>query len=86
LTGAIKRAMAANGGTIPSRKQVLDAVAHAQFSGVTDHYSFDSAGDTISPLMSLYQVQNGRWVYMKQIEASSTWLAGLRSDCEAHEP
>ena len=71
LIDAITRAMAANGGTIPSRPQVLNAVAHAQFSGVTDKYSFDSFGDVISPLMSLYQVHNGRWVFIEQIDASS---------------
>lgn len=71
LIDAITRAMEANHGIIPRRSQVLDAIAHADFSGVTDHYSFDSAGDVISPLMSLYQVQNGRWLYVKQIDASS---------------
>jgi hypothetical protein len=37
---------------------------------VTGTHSFDANGDPISPLMSIYEVQNGRWVYQQQIDAS----------------
>jgi branched-chain amino acid transport system substrate-binding protein len=70
LIDAIKHAIAVNGGAIPSRLQVVNAVAHAQFTGVTGTHSFDANGDPISPLMSIYEVQNGRWVYQQQIDAS----------------
>lgn len=69
LIDAIQRVVTANQGKFPTRAQVLDAVAHTQLSGVTGTYSFDSSGDAISPLMSLYQVHNGEWLYQKKIEA-----------------
>jgi branched-chain amino acid transport system substrate-binding protein len=72
LIAAIEQAVAANHGSIPSRRQVLDAVARIQFAGVTGNYSFDQFGDAISPLMSLYQVVNGKWVHLKRIDASPT--------------
>jgi branched-chain amino acid transport system substrate-binding protein len=72
LIDAISRAIEANAGRIPTRLQVLDAVAHTQgFKGVTGTYSFDANGDAISPLMSIYEVQNGGWVYLRQLDASA---------------
>jgi branched-chain amino acid transport system substrate-binding protein len=72
LIDAISRAVEANGGRIPTRLQVLDAVTHTQgFKGVTGTYSFDANGDAISPLMSIYEVQNGGWVYLRQLDASA---------------
>jgi len=72
LIDAISRAVQATGGAIPTRKQVLEAVAHTQqFKGVTGTYSFDSNGDAISPLMSLYKVENGKWVFKDKIDASA---------------
>lgn len=70
LIDAITQAIQANHGAIPTRTQVLDAVAHSQFKGVTGSYSFDTNGDAISSLMSIYEVQNGKWVYQRQIDAS----------------
>ncbi len=72
LIDAISRAIEANGGRIPTRLQVLDAVAHTQgFKGVTGTYSFDANGDAVSPLMSISEVQNGGWVYLRQLDASA---------------
>jgi branched-chain amino acid transport system substrate-binding protein len=72
LIAAIEQAVAANHGSIPNRRQVLDAVARIQFTGVTGIYSFDQNGDAISPLMSVYQVVNGKWVHLGRIDASPT--------------
>lgn len=72
LIAAIEQAVAANHGSLPNRRQVLDAVARIQFTGVTGSYSFDSNGDANSPLMSLYQVVNGKWVYLNKVDASRT--------------
>lgn len=70
LIDAIKRAIAANGGRIPTRRQVVEAVAHTpQFKGVTGTYSFDAFGDAVSPMMSVYRVDNGRWVFWQNIDA-----------------
>ena len=71
LIEAIQRVVDANGGAAPTRAEVLDAVAHGTFNdGVTGHYTFDPYGDAISPMMSVWKVQGGKWVYMKQIDVS----------------
>jgi branched-chain amino acid transport system substrate-binding protein len=72
LIAAIEQAVAANHGSLPNRRQVMDAVARIQFTGVTGTYSFDQNGDATSPLMSVYQVVNGTWVYLKKIDAGPT--------------
>jgi branched-chain amino acid transport system substrate-binding protein len=70
LIDAIQRVVSANHGAFPTRAQVLDAVAHTnRFPGLTGTYSFDSNGDAISPMMSIYRVENGQWVYQQRIEA-----------------
>ena len=73
LIAAIQQAMDENHGTVPNRRQVLDAVARtAAFEGVTGTYSFDQNGDAVSPLMSVYSVEGGAWVYKGKIEAAAT--------------
>jgi branched-chain amino acid transport system substrate-binding protein len=70
LIEAIQRVVTANHGAFPTRAQVLDAVAHTtQFPGLTGTYSFDSNGDAISPMMSIYRVEKGQWVYQQKIAA-----------------
>ena len=72
LIDAITRAIEANGGRIPTRAQVVDAVAHTHFfEGVTGTYSFDAHGDALSPMMSVYRVENGHWVFLRRIDASA---------------
>ena len=71
LIDAITRAVEADGGSFPTRSQVVEAVAHTHFKGVTGTYVFDANGDAISPLMSIYRVDHGQWVYLQQIDASS---------------
>jgi branched-chain amino acid transport system substrate-binding protein len=73
LIGAISHAVQANGGSIPNRSQVLKAVAQTKgFKGVTGTYSFDANGDAMSPMMSVYKVENGKWVYVEKIDASAS--------------
>jgi branched-chain amino acid transport system substrate-binding protein len=65
LIDAISRALQQNSGKIPTRLQVLNAVASTQgFEGVTGTYSFDARGDATSPLMSVYRVTNGAGTYL----------------------
>lgn len=71
LIDAISRAIDANGGRIPTRAQVVKAVAQAHFEGVTGTYSFDAQGDALSPMMSIYRVENGHWVLVKKIDVSA---------------
>lgn len=71
LIDAITRAVEADGGSFPTRPQAVEAVAHTHFKDATGTYDFDANGDAISPLMSIYRVDHGRWVYLQQIDASS---------------
>jgi branched-chain amino acid transport system substrate-binding protein len=73
LISAIERAIQANHGAIPTRGQVVAAVAATNdFKGLTGTYSFDANGDATSPLMSLYEVRNGQWVFLQKLDASAT--------------
>jgi branched-chain amino acid transport system substrate-binding protein len=59
LIDAIERAIAAAGGAIPTRPEVLRAVAATQgYKGVTGTWAFDAHGDANAPSLSLFQVQN----------------------------
>jgi branched-chain amino acid transport system substrate-binding protein len=70
LIDAIQRVVTANHGAFPTRAQVLAAVANtSQFLGLTGTYSFDSNGDAVSPMMSIYRVESGQWVYKQRIDA-----------------
>jgi branched-chain amino acid transport system substrate-binding protein len=72
LIDAITQAVAANGGGFPTRPQVVNQIATSQFDGLAGTYSFDRNGDAVSPLMAVYQVKGGQWVYLQQIDASPT--------------
>lgn len=72
LIAAITHAVEADGGSFPTRAQVRDEVARTKFQGVTGSYSFNGAGDATSPLMSLWEVKNGKWVFRQQLDASAT--------------
>jgi branched-chain amino acid transport system substrate-binding protein len=66
LIDAISRAVKANGGKVPSRAQVVAALAGtSNFVGVTGTYSFDRNGDAVSPMMSVYTVRDKRWEVVK---------------------
>jgi len=66
LIDAISRAIKANGGKLPSRAQVVTAVAETNnFVGLTGTYSFDKNGDALSPMMSIYKVHDGRWEFVQ---------------------
>jgi branched-chain amino acid transport system substrate-binding protein len=72
LIDAIARAIQSNHGAIPTRAQVVSAVANTkEFKGLTGSYSFDANGDALAPLMSMYEVQDNKWVFLKQIDASA---------------
>ena len=72
LIDAIQRAVDANHGGIPTRQQVLDALAQTRgFVGATGTYTFNSSGDATTPLMTLYKVVDGKWVYQSRVDLSS---------------
>lgn len=72
LIQAITQAINKNGGAFPKRAQVVNVLAHSQFKGLVANYAFDANGDARSPLMALYQVKGGQWVYVRQIDASAS--------------
>jgi ABC-type branched-subunit amino acid transport system substrate-binding protein len=62
LIDAMGRAIDANGGRIPNRAQVRQAVAQTKgLKGVTGIWSFDENGDPANPTVALYQVKQDRW-------------------------
>ncbi|HSS60205.1 MAG TPA: branched-chain amino acid ABC transporter substrate-binding protein [Candidatus Limnocylindrales bacterium] len=63
MIDAIRRAIRNNGGQVPSRAQVVTALAATHdFVGLTGKFSFDANGDAVTPLMSMYQLRDGGWV------------------------
>jgi branched-chain amino acid transport system substrate-binding protein len=63
LVDAVKRVVEANHGRLPSREQVLTAVATtAGLKGITGTWSFDANGDATVPGISFHRVQGGRWI------------------------
>jgi ABC-type branched-subunit amino acid transport system substrate-binding protein len=70
LIEAIARAVQGNHGAIPTRAQVVAAVARTnEFKGVTGTYSFDANGDAQNPPMSIFEVRDANWVYLRKIDA-----------------
>jgi branched-chain amino acid transport system substrate-binding protein len=60
LMTAIGNAAKANGGNMPSRKQVRDEMAKiTTFQGVIGNYGFDKNGDTTLKIVSIYEVKAG---------------------------
>jgi branched-chain amino acid transport system substrate-binding protein len=72
LIAAIDRAIKAAGGNIPTRQQVIEAVAQTNYHGLTGDYTFDANGDATSPLMSMWQVRNGVWTYVEKLDVSAS--------------
>jgi branched-chain amino acid transport system substrate-binding protein len=67
LIDAIGRAIDANGGNMPTRQQVVDAVAKtSSYKGLTGVITFDKNGDPTHPTLQLQQVKNKAWVFVAQ--------------------
>ena len=50
------------------RDKIRDAVAATKdYKGVTQSYTFDSNGDILAAIFSVYKTQNGSWTYLKQV-------------------
>jgi ABC-type branched-subunit amino acid transport system substrate-binding protein len=64
LVAAIDQAIKQNGGKVPTREQVLAAVAATHdFKGLTGTFSFNANGDATNPAVSLYYVRGGVWTF-----------------------
>ncbi|MEU6981090.1 MULTISPECIES: branched-chain amino acid ABC transporter substrate-binding protein [unclassified Streptomyces] len=64
---AVKAAVAANSGKLPSdaRAKVTEALGKVSFDGVTGKVSFDEFGDTTNKQLTVYKVEGGKWVDVK---------------------
>jgi branched-chain amino acid transport system substrate-binding protein len=67
LMDAIERAMNGNGGRLPSRSQVIQALTTTKFEGVTGSWSFDGHGDATAPAISFYRVEHGSWTFWQAV-------------------
>jgi branched-chain amino acid transport system substrate-binding protein len=73
LIDAIGRAIDANGGNLPSRQQVIDALAKtSNFQGLTGTYSLNAAGDPTTPALQIQQYKSGAWTTVKNIAVSTS--------------
>ena len=67
LVDAVKRAIDANNGNLPTREQVVKAVQDTKdFKGMTGTYSFDKNGDPTHATMAFYQLKGTEWTFVKQ--------------------
>jgi branched-chain amino acid transport system substrate-binding protein len=69
LVDSVKRAIDANGGKVPSRQQVVDAVqATSGLKGTVGTYAFDANGDPKSATMAFYKTTGTPldWAFVKQ--------------------
>ena len=75
LIDAIGRAIDANGGNMPSRKQVIDALAQTKsFQGLTGTYTLNAKGDPTTPALQIQQWQGGDkgWTTVKNINVTTS--------------
>lgn len=69
---AIARAIAANGNKMPTRAQVLAAVAKTRdLSTPIGKIGFDANGDVTEPVLSLYAIKDGKSVFVDQINVKT---------------
>jgi len=65
---AIEKAMAAKGGALPTRADVLANVAATKgFASPIGTIGFDKNGDTTAPILSVYKISGGKPVFVEQI-------------------
>jgi len=73
LIEAIGRAIDANGGSVPTRDEVLLQMTSGPFpGGATGSYSFLPSGDARSPMMSIWGVKDNHWYYIDRMDASAS--------------
>ncbi|MDQ6919781.1 MAG: branched-chain amino acid ABC transporter substrate-binding protein [Candidatus Dormibacteraeota bacterium] len=82
MLDAVGRAIDANGGKLPSRAQVRDAVAKTKnFKGMTGTWTFDGNGDITTPVFSYYQSDpgnksDGEWKFLSSAQIKSVNTTG----------
>ncbi|MCZ0979272.1 branched-chain amino acid ABC transporter substrate-binding protein [Streptomyces diastatochromogenes] len=62
---AVKKAVEGNGGKLPERAKVVEAMQGVSFEGVTGSVAFDEFGDTTNKQLTVYQVRGGAYKPVK---------------------
>jgi branched-chain amino acid transport system substrate-binding protein len=71
IINAAAAAVKADGGTMPTRAQVLDQIRTTKrFDSIIGPFAFDSNGDTTSRIISIYEARNDNWVFLTQVKFS----------------
>jgi branched-chain amino acid transport system substrate-binding protein len=85
LIAAVKTAILANGGSLPSdptafRDAVVTAIHNTSYDGATGHISFDSNGDLPAPYsFTLYKVSGGTWTTKETLGEDSSGTVTVKS-------
>ena len=65
---AVEKAMAANGGAVPTRADVLANIAATKgFASPIGMIGFDASGDTTAPILSIYKIADGKPTFVEQL-------------------
>ncbi|MCX5225555.1 branched-chain amino acid ABC transporter substrate-binding protein [Streptomyces sp. NPDC006553] len=62
---AVKKATEGNGGKVPERAKVVEAMQGVSFEGVTGSVAFDEFGDTTNKQLTVYKVEGGAFKPVK---------------------
>ncbi|MEU2229949.1 branched-chain amino acid ABC transporter substrate-binding protein [Streptomyces vietnamensis] len=62
---AVKKAVEGNGGKLPERAKVVEAMQGVSFEGVTGSVAFDEFGDTTNKQLTVYKVTGGAFKPVK---------------------
>ena len=66
IIDAVERVIKSNGGRVPTRREVLDAVASTHdFVGTSGTFTFQPNGDASNPAVSVYRVEGGKWTFWR---------------------
>ncbi|MDE2572125.1 MAG: branched-chain amino acid ABC transporter substrate-binding protein [bacterium] len=72
IIGAVDKAIKENGGKAPTRAQVLKTIQSTKdFKSIIGSFGFDKNGDTTSPVISLWKINGGKQVFVRQINVSA---------------
>jgi branched-chain amino acid transport system substrate-binding protein len=69
VIAAISKAIVSGNGALPTRAQVLKNIAETKdFPTPVGAIGFDKYGDTTAPILSLYEIKNGKAEFISQID------------------
>jgi len=67
LIAAVEEGIRQNHGAVPTRLQVVTNLQHTKsFPSIIGTFSFTKTGDTTNPIISLWKIEHGKQVFVKQ--------------------